>query len=65
MADTNLDTCPECGFTVLDGQTYCPHCGAQIGQPAWKKFGAWIFLLAIIYFFIKCNIRIMEGLDQF
>jgi hypothetical protein len=30
-----------------------------------KKIGAWILLVTIMYGFIKCNLKMMHGLDEF
>lgn len=30
-----------------------------------KKIGAWILLVMIMYGFIKCNLKMMDGLDEF
>lgn len=56
--------CPGCGYALLQPKSTCPYCGTEITAPVWKKTAAWILLLGIIYFFVKCNLEIMQGLDR-
>ncbi len=61
----DLEVCSNCRFTLIERSTYCPHCGAQLTQPSWKKAGAWILLILIVWGLAKCHYRILQGLDGF
>lgn len=60
---SELEKCPQCDYILLERTTYCPVCGAQLTQPIWKKTGAWVLLILIIYAMIKCHVRILDGFD--
>lgn len=57
--------CPECEYSLLERHVHCPYCGAQLTHPTWKKIGAWVLLILVLYVFVKCNLQIMKGLDKF
>lgn len=62
---TDLEKCPACDYLLVERKTFCPHCGEQLTHPLWKKTGAWILLILIVYGLAKCNIRLLDGLDKF
>jgi hypothetical protein len=59
-----LEVCPNCGFTLLERRAYCPHCGAQIGHPFWKKLAAWLLLVLIGYALVTCHLRLLDGFPE-
>lgn len=61
MDSNSLEKCPHCGYILLERSTYCPYCGTQLTHQPWKKAGAWILLILIIYGFVKCNLRLLDG----
>ena len=60
---SELEKCPQCDYILLERTTFCPVCGTQLTEPVWKKAGAWILLILIVYALIKCHIRILDGFD--
>ena len=60
-----MEVCRNCDYTVPDRMAKCPYCGCQLTHPLWKKAGAWVLLLLIGYGFVRCNLRLMQGLDKF
>ena len=60
-----MEVCRNCDYTVPDRMAKCPYCGYQLTHPLWKKAGAWVLLLLIGYGFVRCNLRLMQGLDKF
>ncbi len=65
MSRVDLESCPNCHYTLLDRSTYCPYCGAQLTYPVWKKLGAWILLILIGYGLIRCHVQMLDGLEGF
>lgn len=61
----NLEKCPHCDYILIDRKTYCPYCGTQLTHSGWKKIGAWILLILIIYGLVKCNIKLLDGFGSF
>jgi RNA polymerase subunit RPABC4/transcription elongation factor Spt4 len=60
----DLEKCPHCDYILIDRTTYCPYCGTQVAHPVWKKTGAWVLLVFIMYALIKCHSRLLDGFDQ-
>ena len=60
-----MKVCRNCDYTVPDRSARCPYCGYQLTNPLWKKAGAWVLLVLIVWGLVKCNLRLMEGLDKF
>lgn len=48
MKKKNLVTCKSCGGDVAKGVKKCPHCGAKIKKPVYKKIWFWILVIALI-----------------
>lgn len=60
-----LHKCPNCEYLLTERPTYCPYCGQQLTHSPLKKLGALVLLIFVVYGLIQCNLRIMEGLDDF
>ena len=60
-----LESCPNCHYTLLERSTYCPYCGVQLTHPRWKKMGAWVLLIVIVYGLVRCHVRMLDGLENF
>jgi len=60
-APESLEVCPECRYTLSRRSTWCPYCGVQLTHPPWKKVGAWILLVLIIYGLVQCHLRLLDG----
>ncbi|HUG44855.1 MAG TPA: hypothetical protein VMN76_11515 [Acidobacteriota bacterium] len=60
-----LQKCPNCEFLLAERPTHCPYCGQQLTHSPMIKLGAWVLLIFVVYGLIQCNLRIMEGLDDF
>lgn len=60
-----LESCPDCKYTLIEKTTYCPYCGCQLRQPTWKKTAAWFILILIAWGLVKCHLRMLQGLDGF
>ena len=58
-----LEKCPHCDYILIDRTTYCPYCGTQVAEPIWKKAGAWVLLVFLVYVLVKCHVRILDGFD--
>lgn len=58
------EACPQCHFVQLEQRSRCPYCGFQLATPRWKKAGAWLLLLIIVYIMVRCHLRLLEGFDQ-
>ena len=58
-----LEACPECRYTLSRRSTWCPYCGVQLTHPPWKKVGAWILLVLIVYGLVQCHLRLLDGPD--
>ncbi len=65
MSSIELESCPNCRYTLIERSTYCPYCGIQLTHPLWKKLGAWILLLLIGYGLVTCHVRMLDGLEGF
>ncbi|HSR53195.1 MAG TPA: zinc-ribbon domain-containing protein [Acidobacteriota bacterium] len=59
-----LESCPECRYTLLERSTYCPHCGAQLTFTAWQKAAAWFVLILFIWGLARCNLEMFQRLEQ-
>ena len=57
----SLEACPNCRYTLSRRSTWCPYCGVQLTHPPWKKVGAWILLVLIVYGLVQCHLRLLEG----
>jgi RNA polymerase subunit RPABC4/transcription elongation factor Spt4 len=57
------EACPECRYTLSRRSTWCPYCGVQLTHPPWKKVGAWILLVLIVYGLVQCHLRLLDGPD--
>ena len=55
------EACPSCRYTLKRRSTYCPYCGVQLTHPPWKKVGAWILLVLIVYGLVQCHLRLLDG----
>ena len=62
---TSTQVCPGCSYTLVERTTYCPYCGVQLTYPLWKKIGASILLILIVYGLVQCHLRMLEGLNEF
>jgi RNA polymerase subunit RPABC4/transcription elongation factor Spt4 len=60
-APESLEACPECRYTLSRRSTWCPYCGVQLTHPPWKKVGAWILLVLIVYGLVQCHLRLLDG----
>ncbi len=60
-----MEVCRNCDYAVPDRSARCPYCGYQLTNPLWKKVGAWLLLVLIAWGLVKCNLRLMQGLDKF
>lgn len=58
----SMETCSNCGVSWANRKTYCPYCGCQLTHPVWKKAGAWVLLIMIIYGLVSCHLRLLDGL---
>ena len=58
---TEVESCPNCHYALLEKSTYCPYCGFQLTHPPWKKMGAWVLLFLIGFALVKCHLRMLEG----
>ncbi len=65
MSRVKLESCPNCHYTLLERSTYCPYCGIQLTHPLWKKLAAWMLLILIGYGLVNCNLRMLDGLQDF
>ncbi len=65
MSPIELESCPNCRYTLIERSTYCPYCGTQLTHPPWKKMGAWILLILIGYGLVTCHVRMLDGLEGF
>jgi len=65
MSRVDLESCPNCHYTLLERNTYCPYCGTQLTYPLWKKLGAWILLVLIGYGLLRCHVQMLDGLEGF
>ena len=62
-----MEVCKNCDYTVPVKSECCPNCGQPMEERSsgWKKAGAWILLIVIMYGFVRCNLKMMQGLDKF
>jgi len=65
MSRVKLESCPNCHYTLLERSAYCPYCGNQLTHPLWKKLAAWMLLILIGYGLVSCNLRMLDGLQDF
>ncbi len=65
MPPIELESCPNCRYTLIERSTYCPYWGTQLTHPPWKKMGAWILLILIGYGLVTCHVRMLDGLEGF
>ena len=65
MSRVKLESCPNCHYTLLERSTYCPYYGIQLTHPLWMKLAAWMLLILIGYGLVSCNLRMLDGLQDF
>ncbi len=65
MWGSSTQICPGCSYTLVEPTTYCPYCGEQLTYPLWKKIAASILLIWIVYGLVRCNLKMLDGLNEF
>ncbi len=60
-----LAACPNCKYMLVENPSYCPFCGIQLRHPAWKRAGAWVILVMLLWGLARCHIELFKGLDGF
>lgn len=59
-----LESCPNCRYTLLQKEAYCPHCGEQLTYTGWQKAAAWLVLILFLWGLARCNLEMFQRLDQ-
>lgn len=60
----SLESCPNCRFQLLERTANCPYCGFPLTHPTWKKIGAWVLLLLIVWGLVKCHMAFFDELSK-
>ena len=50
MAKSKLTNCKICGVEIATNAKSCPHCGAKVKKPIFKKW--WFWVIVVLVFFI-------------